>query len=458
MATMDQSKASAAPIDVDPTPTVNIAVPSESDEVRVISDFDRDAVLQAQQEVASFLDRPLGTPTTSNTAVRAPQLVQQADGLPLKSDIDSSATAFKPTDTVPPLSSVPIAITSEAVSEATPTAATNINSTPDKPNKTKTSQKPAAVPATPEAAGGEPRIVLQQSRGSTELHNLGKLGTNLPDLARRLSGAGGTWMQWFEKKLKVAKQAISEKLGGVDATVDEELEEKVKELMEIQTAYRNILRLALSFNDHLFSIVQVQKQMFQAFGELSIHQSELHDEFGKNHDSQKALFKNGEALLGALQFFTDNLKTLVFTTMEDTLETWRKYETSRLEFDAERHSLETLRQNPKAGKLLQKAEIQFDTFLTRFARDRESVKAKLDLLSANRTRVMRKQLDLFFEAMQAYFSGNEVALEQVLASSHLHRAQLEHGQTGNAWLEKLHHDMAVAVAPDTPALKKDSER
>ena len=72
----------------------------------------------------------------------------------------------------------------------------------------------------------------------------------------------------------------------------------------------------------------------------------------------KALFRNGEALLGALQFFTDNLSTLVFTTMEDTVESWREYEAKRLEFDAERHSITAMTETSKSPQRLQEAKVR----------------------------------------------------------------------------------------------------
>ena len=73
----------------------------------------------------------------------------------------------------------------------------------------------------------------------------------------------------------------------VAAAGAQELKDKVDQLLATQDAYRNILRLALSFNDHLYGIVQAQRQLSQGFGELAAHQPELHKEFAKNHASQK---------------------------------------------------------------------------------------------------------------------------------------------------------------------------
>ncbi|KAG8137205.1 hypothetical protein E2320_005732, partial [Naja naja] len=45
------------------------------------------------------------------------------------------------------------------------------------------------------------------------------------------------------------------------------------------------------------------------------------EEFGYNAETQKLLCKNGETLLGAVNFFVSSINTLVNKTMEDTLMT-----------------------------------------------------------------------------------------------------------------------------------------
>lgn len=55
----------------------------------------------------------------------------------------------------------------------------------------------------------------------------------------------------------------------------------------------------------------------------------LQEEFGYNADTQKLLAKNGETLLGAINFFIASVNTLVNKTIEDTLLTVKQYETAR---------------------------------------------------------------------------------------------------------------------------------
>lgn len=53
------------------------------------------------------------------------------------------------------------------------------------------------------------------------------------------------------------------------------------------------------------------------------------EEFGYNADTQKLLAKNGETLLGAINFFIASVNTLVNKTIEDTLMTVKQYENAR---------------------------------------------------------------------------------------------------------------------------------
>lgn len=56
----------------------------------------------------------------------------------------------------------------------------------------------------------------------------------------------------------------------------------------------------------------------------------------------RSIAKNGEKLLSALKFFTSNLHTLVYKTIEDTVVTIRAFEAARLEYDAERNNINSM--------------------------------------------------------------------------------------------------------------------
>lgn len=150
---------------------------------------------------------------------------------------------------------------------------------------------------------------------------------------------------------------FSERFGRGSRTVDLELEAQIEVLRDTKNKYENILRLATALINHFQSMVQTQQALGDTFTDLSqkspelqveyckiSHQwsdikiqfpgktqvfSFLQDEFGYNAETQKLLCKNGEALLGAINFFVSSVNTLVNKTMEDTLMTIKHYENAR---------------------------------------------------------------------------------------------------------------------------------
>ncbi|MBN3320706.1 ARFP2 protein, partial [Atractosteus spatula] len=223
--------------------------------------------------------------------------------------------------------------------------------------------------------------------------------------------------KWGINTYKCTKQMISERFGRGSRTVDLELEAQIDVLRDTKRKYENILRLARALTNHFYSMVQTQRALGDTFSDLSQKSPELQDEFGYNAETQKLLCKNGETLLGAINFFVSSINTLVNKTMEDTLMTVKMYENARLEFDAYRADLEELNMGPRDAVTLSRIEAaqqQFQIHKDKYERLRSDVTIKLKFLEENKVKVMHKQLLLFHNAISAYFAGNQQQLEQTL--------------------------------------------
>ncbi|NXD28784.1 ARFP2 protein, partial [Spelaeornis formosus] len=249
--------------------------------------------------------------------------------------------------------------------------------------------------------------------------------------------------KWGINTYKCTKQLLSERFGRGSRTVDLELETQIELLRETKRKYESILHLARALTAHLYSLVQTQHALGDAFADLSQKSPELQEEFGYNAETQKLLCKNGETLLGAVNFFVSSINTLVNKTMEDTLMTVKQYETARwdrepggsgvlctaggrgpmpgvlhrLEYDAYRTDLEELSMGPRdAGAVsrLDAAQSQFQSHKDKYEKLRADVAIKLKFLEENKIKVMHKQLLLFHNAISAYFAGNQQQLEQTL--------------------------------------------
>ncbi|XP_071977284.1 arfaptin-1 isoform X1 [Engystomops pustulosus] len=262
-------------------------------------------------------------------------------------------------------------------------------------------------------------IVLAEEPRSTAIEKL--------ELVRR----------WSLNTYKCTRQILSEKLGRGSRTVDLELEAQIEILRDNKKKYEHVLKLAQTLSSQLYQMVQTQRQMGDAFADLSLKSIELHEEFGYNADTQKLLAKNGETLLGAINFFISSVNTLVNKTIEDTLITVKQYETARIEYDAYRTDLEELNLGPRDATTLPKIEQSqqmFQMHKEKYDKMRGDVSVKLKFLEENKVKVLHNQLVLFHNAIAAYFAGNQKQLEQTLKQFHVKLKTP--GVDAPSWLEE----------------------
>jgi len=258
--------------------------------------------------------------------------------------------------------------------------------------------------------------------------------------------------KWSLSTYKCTRQIISEKLGKGSRTVDPELEAQIEILRETQVKYLNVLRLARAMWTHFNNVVTTQRQLADSFTELGQKSPELQEEFAYNAETQKALVRNGETLLGALNFFISSINTLCNKTMEDTLSTVKAYETARIEYDAYRNEMEIMNPSittqpsagaapspnsglgdPSAAARALDTQANFSMHKDKFEKLRSDVTIKLKFLDENKIKVMHKQLLLFHNAISAYFSGNQSALDATLKQFNI---KLKVSGDKPSWLEQ----------------------
>uniref|UniRef100_A0A8C6UEX5 ADP-ribosylation factor interacting protein 1 (arfaptin 1) n=1 Tax=Neogobius melanostomus TaxID=47308 RepID=A0A8C6UEX5_9GOBI len=245
--------------------------------------------------------------------------------------------------------------------------------------------------------------------------------------------------KWSINTYKCTRQIISEKLGKGSKTVDMELEAQIDVLRDNKRKYQHVIRLAQTLSAQLSQIMQTQKQLGDAFADLSLKSPELHEEFGYNAETQKLLSKNGETLLAAINFFISSVNTLVDKTIEDTMINIKQYEIARVEYDAYRTDLEELNLGPRDANTMPKIEQsqeQFQIHREKYERMRNDVSVKLKFLEENKVKVMHNQLILFHNAIAAYYAGNQQQLEATLKQFHI-KLKMPGGDNPS-WLEESH--------------------
>ncbi|CAB1316959.1 unnamed protein product [Coregonus sp. 'balchen'] len=185
------------------------------------------------------------------------------------------------------------------------------------------------------------------------------------------SSSGSTTAEEASRGVAVEKLDLMKKWGlNTYKTVDLELEAQIEVLRDTKRKYENVLRLARALTNHLYSMVQTQHALGDTFTDLSQKSPELRDEFGYNAETQKLLCKNGETLLGAINFFVSSINTLVNKTMEDTLMSIKMYEAARDAVSMAR---------------IDTAQEQYQIHKDKYERLRSDVTIKLNFLDENKT-------------------------------------------------------------------------
>lgn len=172
-------------------------------------------------------------------------------------------------------------------------------------------------------------------------------------------------------------------MGKSTRTVDTELEAQIEQLRDTQRKYQAILRLSRAFNAHFHHCVATQHALAEAFSDLAQKSPELQEEFLYNAETQRNLTKNGEILVGALNFFISSVNTLCNKTIEDTLITIRQYESARVEFDAYRMDLELTKPEPTSPSA-EEAHKNFLKHKEQYEKLRSDVTVKMQFLDENR--------------------------------------------------------------------------
>lgn len=250
----------------------------------------------------------------------------------------------------------------EPPSSGASSAATNTR-TIKHPNSLPLHSNAASAPATPSSAYvTSPTMNGGSSGSSTNMMSIGGLGGHgghggggsigLSDTSAFIRNSAtkiDTIKNWSISTYKCTRQLMLEKLGKSTRTVDSELEAQIEQLRDTQRKYLQVLRLTRALSSHFHHVVQTQHCLAEAFSDLAQKSPELQEEFTYNSDTQRSLTKNGELLLGALNFFTSSVSTLCNKTIEDTLITVRQYEVARIEYDAYRMDLENAKPVVGAG-------------------------------------------------------------------------------------------------------------
>ena len=240
-------------------------------------------------------------------------------------------------------------------------------------------------------------------QGASGSQNDGDIPPPIPKLLESSSQMQGTEQQparprsrsmslkeWGTHQLKITKQLIQERFGNGTRTVDAELEQRIESLKETQKKYAHLMALSTQLHSHFSNVIDSQKSLAEHFAFMSVRSPELHTEFHLNSETQRVISRNGETLQEAIKHFISNLRTISSKTMEDTLQTAKVYDSTRLAYDAYRTECEDLQKqaatSQKAASNLAAMSVELEKSKKKFEKLRQDVDIKLKLLDENKVK------------------------------------------------------------------------
>lgn len=366
-------------------------------------------------------------------------------------------------------------------------ASPTINITSNLASSATTGGRPATLPISSPFGPPSDTNLTTMVKSTTTTGDLNSTGL-LATLATPKNTPLDSMKEWTDTFYKCTLQYVNEKLGKCSRTVDASLEAEIERLRDTQRKYLNILETCRHMIKVYNTLVRQQLYICKSFGELAIRESKraeviskgsssssfafdlspttngggggssdgtpvssnshggengstttntntsspmmmmsLTVDFRSNADMFRSIAKSGEKLILALRFFCSNLDTVANKTIEDTIVTIKAYESSRLEFDAEKNAVANLLPAQAASAANTEKLISSKA---KFERLRDDVQVKMQFLEENKAKVMHKQLLLLHNAFAAYASGNAESLESTLKQFSIK------APTAQSWLEK----------------------
>jgi len=208
----------------------------------------------------------------------------------------------------------------------------------------------------------------------------------------------GKTKETVTKNTRIMYQQLGEKYGKRQGTVDQEVQQKLNTLHFRKEMYRQLKEAASAYTKNIEAMAQSQKILGEKMREFSMKTPELSDYLNEIGDTQCRIAHEEIRMVQASQRFSSGLETLVDKTIKDVLETAEQLNNTRLELDAYRNTLEANPYSPNV-EITHKSNVARD----QYARQREKLMVKIELLDENRTRVLHENLKNLEQAQQEYY-------------------------------------------------------
>jgi len=227
-------------------------------------------------------------------------------------------------------------------------------------------------------------------------------------------------LQSLDEVFRVTKQFVLEKMGKVQASEDPQLHLKLTQLQDKKNDYDHLIELGNKLVEQMITVTETSKQINKQISQIGSKDLDNYDLLQKLGESYRAVIVQSHKHIPEIKSVYANLATLKDIAFEDTLETAKKCDRSRLEYDAFKTKLLEMEEQEKRlpsprGKE-KKAQLQADVeqFKQKYESLRDDTITKLDLLNHKRNQVLRLQLDAYIRSMLDFYSTTSSEVQSVL--------------------------------------------
>lgn len=189
------------------------------------------------------------------------------------------------------------------------------------------------------------------------------------------------------KQLRITKQFVGERYGSASKTIDQEVNDKMQTMTYRRDRYQKLQTAAEAMWKDYNKFCKSQLAFGECLREIGAMTPEISETLITVGETQSRVANTAQPMLLSLSRFSSGIQTLVEKTMQDSLQSASRLNTTRLEYDGLRQELDQQRvRHMGANPELQH---KFHTCQELYARQREELLVKLQLLDENRVRVLK---------------------------------------------------------------------
>jgi len=242
----------------------------------------------------------------------------------------------------------------------------------------------------------------------------------------KFSSAASSVLDGIDGFYTITKQYVLESLGKVKTTTDPEFQSRLDKLHQIKKQYEEISSLGSSFFAQFAALNETMKQFGSKLTEIGVNEKEEFDELLKLGEAYRSVAKASEVDQPRVDRFSKTITAARTKAIDDTYETVKRYEKSRLEYDAYLAKLEEIKRRPGTQKVQdQIAQIseELNRLKTKYEKLRADVIEKVDMLNMKREsdfqqqlKTQQKCLSTFHNAVEVLLSPNQQQIAKVRLS------------------------------------------